>query len=156
MPRELDCNLIHDKRARVLALPATGGLILHRGATLHLSSRPRSARCSTRVSRCSPLSLPGRRCSIAASTLSLTTCSWDLGRQRATAHPAGSRPAVTPASRSGGRVLTRGFPLEIDADRYGRLVEIVVAERDGLDGFDIALSTTPGEPVADFARETAT
>ena len=32
----------------------------------------------------------------------------------------------------------------------------VVAERGGLDGFDIALSTTPGEPVADYARETAT
>ena len=33
----------------------------------------------------------------------------------------------------------------MDADRYG-----------GLDGFDIALSATPSEPVADYARETAT
>ena len=44
----------------------------------------------------------------------------------------------------------------MDADRYGRLIETVVAERGGLDGFDIALSTTPGEPVADYACETAT
>ena len=28
--------------------------------------------------------------------------------------------------------------------------------RGGLDGFDIALSTTPGEPVAEYACETAT
>lgn len=48
------------------------------------------------------------------------------------------------------------FPLEMDADRYGRLIETVVAERGGLDGFDIALSTAPGEAVADYARETAT
>jgi len=47
-------------------------------------------------------------------------------------------------------------PDEMDAGRYDQLIETVVAERSGLDGFDIALSTTPGEPVADYPRETAT
>ncbi len=61
------------------------------------------------------------------------------------------RPPFWFAARGDGRKPLRRasryegvFPLEMDADRYG------------LDGFDIALSTIPGEPVADYARETAT
>ena len=77
--------------------------------------------------------------------------------------PQGDRPPFWFAARGDARKPLRRasryegvFPLEMDADRYGRLIETVVAERGGLDGFDIALSTTPGEPVADYARETAT
>ncbi len=44
----------------------------------------------------------------------------------------------------------------MDADRYGRLTATVVEERGGPYGFDIAISTTPDESVADCACETAT
>ena len=77
--------------------------------------------------------------------------------------PQGDRPPFWFAARGDARKpLQRAsryegvFPLKMDADRYGRLIETVVAERGGPDGPDIALSTTPGEPVADYACETAT
>jgi alkanesulfonate monooxygenase SsuD/methylene tetrahydromethanopterin reductase-like flavin-dependent oxidoreductase (luciferase family) len=64
--------------------------------------------------------------------------------------PQGDRPPFWFAARGDARKPLRRAsryegvsPLEMDADRYGRL-------------FDISLSTTPGEPVAEYARETAT
>ena len=76
--------------------------------------------------------------------------------------PQGDRPPFWFAARGDARKPLRrasryeGFPA-----RHGRR-PLQPAHRDRrcgarhLDGFDIALSTTPGEPVADYARETAT
>jgi alkanesulfonate monooxygenase SsuD/methylene tetrahydromethanopterin reductase-like flavin-dependent oxidoreductase (luciferase family) len=36
------------------------------------------------------------------------------------------------------------FPIEVDADGLGRMVDVVVAERGSLDGFDIAVLAHPG------------
>ena len=100
-----------------------------------------------------PRFLPGRRCSIAASTLSLTTCSSDLDRHRATAHPSGLRPWRRPQAAPKGEPL-RGLPARHERrplrpahrDRRRERRPRWLRHR---------LSTTPGEPVADYA-ETAT
>lgn len=48
------------------------------------------------------------------------------------------------------------FPVDMDADRYGRLIETLVEERGDLDGFDVAVATEPGQPVPAYAADTAT
>ncbi|MEM8706029.1 MAG: LLM class flavin-dependent oxidoreductase [Actinomycetota bacterium] len=77
--------------------------------------------------------------------------------------PQGDRPPFWFAARGDARKPIRRaaryegvFPIEMDAERYGRLLDTVVEERGTLDGFDIAMATDPGEPVADFAADTAT
>ena len=75
------------------------------------------------------------------------TRSQDCDRRRhveGPSHPGVRDPQRRAQAAPKGESLRRGFPLEMDADSYG------------LDGFVIALSTTPGEPVVDYARETAT
>ena len=74
-----------------------------------------------------------------------------LGPARATATLLVCGPWRRPQAAPKGESLRGEPPLDMDADRYSRLIETVVAERGDLDGFDIALSTTPGEPVADYA-----
>ncbi|MEM8705829.1 MAG: LLM class flavin-dependent oxidoreductase [Actinomycetota bacterium] len=77
--------------------------------------------------------------------------------------PQGDRPPFWFAARGDARRPIRRaaryegvFPIEMDADRYGRLVETIIEERGSLDGFDIAMATEPGKPVAGFATDTAT
>lgn len=48
------------------------------------------------------------------------------------------------------------FPIEVDADGLARMVDLVVAERGDLDGFDIAVRGEPGVDLADLARRGAT
>ncbi|MFI5040549.1 MAG: LLM class flavin-dependent oxidoreductase [Acidimicrobiales bacterium] len=48
------------------------------------------------------------------------------------------------------------FPIEVDADRLGRMVDLVVAERGGLDDFDIAVRTAPGVDMGLFEARGAT
>ena len=48
------------------------------------------------------------------------------------------------------------FPIEVDADRYRRMIDLVVAERGSLDGFDIAVEVEPGHPAPAWADGTAT
>ncbi|MEO0492317.1 MAG: LLM class flavin-dependent oxidoreductase [Actinomycetota bacterium] len=77
--------------------------------------------------------------------------------------PQGDRPPFWLAARGDARKPIRRaarydgvFPIEMDTERYGRLVDTIVEERGTLDGFDIAMSTAPGEPVAAYAADTAT
>lgn len=77
--------------------------------------------------------------------------------------PQGDRPPFWFAARGDARKPIRRaarhegiFPIDMDADRYGRLVDTLVEERGDLDGFDIAVATDPGEPVPAFAMATAT
>lgn len=77
--------------------------------------------------------------------------------------PQGDRPPFWFAARGDARKPMRRaarhegvFPIEMDADRYGRLLDTLIEERGDLDGFDIAVATEPGESVPAFAASTAT
>ncbi len=48
------------------------------------------------------------------------------------------------------------FPIEMDAARYERMIETIVAERGSLDGFDIAVRAEPGEAPPSYVEGTAT
>ncbi|MEM9202319.1 MAG: LLM class flavin-dependent oxidoreductase [Actinomycetota bacterium] len=48
------------------------------------------------------------------------------------------------------------FPIEMDADRYARLIETITAERGDLDGFDIAVRVDPGTNPPTYTDGTAT
>ena len=48
------------------------------------------------------------------------------------------------------------FPIEMDADRYGALIDTIVAERGDLDDFDIAVRVDPGTPPPAYTDGTAT
>lgn len=77
--------------------------------------------------------------------------------------PQGERPPFWLAAQGDARRPVRRaarydgvVPIRMDADRYSRLLDTIVEERGSLDGFDIALTTEPGEPVPPFASSTAT
>ncbi len=48
------------------------------------------------------------------------------------------------------------FPIEVDLDRFGRMVDLVVEARGDLDSFDIAVRADPGVDLAAFAARGAT
>jgi alkanesulfonate monooxygenase SsuD/methylene tetrahydromethanopterin reductase-like flavin-dependent oxidoreductase (luciferase family) len=48
------------------------------------------------------------------------------------------------------------FPIEVDADGLARMVDLVVAERGGLDGFDVAVQARPGDDVSGLEKRGAT
>lgn len=48
------------------------------------------------------------------------------------------------------------FPIEVDADGLARMVDLIVAERGSLDGYDIALLAHPGVDLAAMAARGAT
>jgi alkanesulfonate monooxygenase SsuD/methylene tetrahydromethanopterin reductase-like flavin-dependent oxidoreductase (luciferase family) len=48
------------------------------------------------------------------------------------------------------------FPIDVDADNLARMVEVVVGERGGLEGFDIAVRALPGEDVSGLEERGAT
>jgi len=73
------------------------------------------------------------------------------------------RPPIWCAARSGAPRPTRRaarfdglFPIEVDADSLARSLDVVVAQRGSLDGFDVCLMSDPDGGVPDFADETAT
>ncbi len=73
------------------------------------------------------------------------------------------RPPMWFAARGGaGKPVRRAarfdglFPIDMDADQYNRALDEIVTIRGSLDGFDVAVKTTPGELPPDFVRDTAT
>ncbi len=48
------------------------------------------------------------------------------------------------------------FPIDVGADQYARMIDVVRAERGTLDGFDVAVRVEPGDPTPGWALETAT
>lgn len=48
------------------------------------------------------------------------------------------------------------FPIELDGERYSRLLDEVVSARGDLDGFDLAVKADPGELPPTFTLDTAT
>jgi alkanesulfonate monooxygenase SsuD/methylene tetrahydromethanopterin reductase-like flavin-dependent oxidoreductase (luciferase family) len=48
------------------------------------------------------------------------------------------------------------FPIDVDVDGLGRMLDLVVAERGGLEGFEVAVRVRPGDDVGPFAAIGAT
>lgn len=73
------------------------------------------------------------------------------------------RPPIWLAARgSAGKPVRRAarydgiFPIEVDAERYPRMLDQVASVRGDLDGFDVAVATEPGAMPAPFTHDTAT
>ena len=73
------------------------------------------------------------------------------------------RPPIWLAARGGaGKPVRRAacydgiFPIEIDSDRFPRILEEIMTVRGDLDGFDIAVKADPGTMPPPFTHESAT